>query len=149
VTHLPHISQEFLDAIITKGKPDFTLDNASGDTPLICQVRAGKVFNAALIFKHLGPAVDIPSLVSIEDVDGDTILHKLAEVDEVDALSAILAGSSALLSRVNTSVRDSLSFLGIVSADSLSGYDNARHCCEKPSIACARAFIAGWSEGGP
>jgi hypothetical protein len=94
-------------SIIDKANPDLSLKNNAGDTPLVCQLKAGKIFNAVLILKKLGDIGEdeVKRIIQVKDVEGNSLVHKLAEIDEVDVLKSILPKSGMDTSSTNSQVR--------------------------------------------
>lgn len=82
--HIPHISVEFLDLLLSHGA-DPSLKNNAGDSTLSVQIRSGRAHVVERLLRHLVGGGDLApykhALVSDRDSNGNTAAHLLASID--------------------------------------------------------------------
>jgi ankyrin repeat protein len=90
--HIPHISREFLDLVLSRGG-DVTIENANGETALIAQLRGGRAHNVESILAHIiEKKIDMnqfkEKIIASRDQFGNTMAHLLAQIDsEISSIS--------------------------------------------------------------
>lgn len=84
--HIPHISVEFLDALLEHGA-DVTLKNNAGDSVLAVQIRGGRSHVVERLLRHMTSTLKMDlapyknDLLAGRDSGGNTAAHMLADVN--------------------------------------------------------------------